>query len=891
LGELKKETLTIDPSSKTARSFSTSYIFNTSGAPSSITYPDGTKLNYQYFSNGNVRQILLDSIGSNFEPLSSLGKMTQFSFTNSISSVYQYDFGGRLTNSKISNAKITFSDKNYSWNGANKLLSINESAVDQVVLSEIFHDEKTAWYDSRGRLNKAKGPYGKIEFQFDSGSNLIQQGKSWYSYDSSNKHQVSSMEENCKNHYSFIARKCLKKTKDKLTLKYDKNGNIIKRTQNSINLEYTYNPHNELISVKKDSTVINKFSYDAFGRRLYKIDYDTDGNIDYKTLYVSPIYEVLVNLKEGNELHTKYLPGPNGIFAAISSSQITYASSDFSSKSKAEVAKDSLVGTGNPQANTTLFFHHDHIGSNTIVTDINGKKVNQIVYRPYGTIDEENSTGSDNFRPKFASKEWDSETSLYYFGARYQDPKLGRFITPDPAKQFSSPYLYTSGDPLTEIDPDGRFSFSDFVSSVYHIFEAIDPVAHLIIHLVAPHLDHALETGNLGDVEGFVVGALKEAANMSVDIADIALHQALPVLNFIPQAHIPDPFHINPNEELGAGAFELGSLFIPDVGEEEAAARGEIAAERFETEGMSKLENAVSSECGNSFIGSTLIQTKNGLIRIDSLLVGDKVLTKPANNPNSKVSYQTIKKITFGITSEVFIIYLDSTKSITTTKEHPFYVEGKGWTRAKNLKSKDRILSSEKKIIEVQSVNSKIEFNYVYNFEVENSESYFITSDGLWVHNGKFCSMSFNKGTITEKWNRKEIEKRFGKSRAAKMIQDIKFKARRANSIIKNNFNGSVRSVKSKVKTASREYVNKVLKVKKYNGVRDALHKHRPRPFPQDVDELVSRSLGGQTVNEGASYNQAPISSFVNQTHGGTLGGILKGLNGADIFKFAVIIE
>ncbi len=111
-------------------------------------------------------------------------------------------------------------------------------------------------------------------------------------------------------------------------------------------------------------------------------------------------------------------------------------------------------GDGYPVAGETLFFHYDQLGSTTLVTDENANQVSQINYEPYGAI-ANSSTGQDVFRPKFTGKEYDSKSELYYFGARYYDGHLGRFLTPDPARQYFSPYVYGNGDPLSGIDPNG----------------------------------------------------------------------------------------------------------------------------------------------------------------------------------------------------------------------------------------------------------------------------------------------------------------------------------------------------------------------------------------------------------------------------------------------------
>ncbi|MER7665355.1 RHS repeat-associated core domain-containing protein [Streptomyces sp. NPDC096193] len=50
-------------------------------------------------------------------------------------------------------------------------------------------------------------------------------------------------------------------------------------------------------------------------------------------------------------------------------------------------------------------------------------------------------------------------TGLYHYAARYYDPNIGRFTSPDPSGQEKNPYLYAEGDPVNRIDPQGTLSF------------------------------------------------------------------------------------------------------------------------------------------------------------------------------------------------------------------------------------------------------------------------------------------------------------------------------------------------------------------------------------------------------------------------------------------------
>jgi RHS repeat-associated protein len=65
-------------------------------------------------------------------------------------------------------------------------------------------------------------------------------------------------------------------------------------------------------------------------------------------------------------------------------------------------------------------------------------------------------TGSPG-RFTFNGKEYDDgyDFDLYYYGARYMDPALGRFISPDPVNDFLNPYSYVANNPLNRIDPTG----------------------------------------------------------------------------------------------------------------------------------------------------------------------------------------------------------------------------------------------------------------------------------------------------------------------------------------------------------------------------------------------------------------------------------------------------
>ncbi len=132
--------------------------------------------------------------------------------------------------------------------------------------------------------------------------------------------------------------------------------------------------------------------------------------------------------------------------------------------------QDDLVaganGEGYPEAGT-YYFHHNHIGSSSVVTDVAGTEVARAEYKPYGELYQAASPGKDIFRAKFSGKEWDKDSELYYFNARYYDPFTGRFMSADSLLEGGTPrstpafnpYAYANNSPVVYVDPSGHFFF------------------------------------------------------------------------------------------------------------------------------------------------------------------------------------------------------------------------------------------------------------------------------------------------------------------------------------------------------------------------------------------------------------------------------------------------
>ncbi len=223
------------------------------------------------------------------------------------------------------------------------------------------------------------------------------------------------------------------------TYSYDANGNLISKIDSAGNkTTFSYDSENELIGASMPSGVSAVYKYDALGRRIYK----STGSLPSQTQqFIYDNQNILAILDGNNNLVALFTHGP-GIDEPL------------------EIR----------QANGTEYFlHADGLGSIVAATDINGNLVERTEYESYGqpvfldlrgaspVIESQSFTGSPY---AFTSREWDGESRLYFYRARYYDPLAGRFIQQDPLGLIGGIdfYTYVTGNPVIGHDPLGMFN-------------------------------------------------------------------------------------------------------------------------------------------------------------------------------------------------------------------------------------------------------------------------------------------------------------------------------------------------------------------------------------------------------------------------------------------------
>ena len=107
----------------------------------------------------------------------------------------------------------------------------------------------------------------------------------------------------------------------------------------------------------------------------------------------------------------------------------------------------------------TFFYHSDHLGSTSYITDDHANITQYDAYLPYGELLVDEHSSSEDLPYKFNGKQFDEETGLYYYGARYMNPVTSLWYGMDALTEKYpnvTGYCYTFNNPIKLLDPDGN---------------------------------------------------------------------------------------------------------------------------------------------------------------------------------------------------------------------------------------------------------------------------------------------------------------------------------------------------------------------------------------------------------------------------------------------------
>ncbi|MCA9501056.1 MAG: hypothetical protein KC588_17820 [Nitrospira sp.] len=324
------------------------------------------------------------------------GRLATIAYPNGVTTAYGYDTKGRLNAlSHTSGANPSFASFGYTYNPVGNILQI----LDQVTPAET----RSHTYDALQRL-KAGGTTGNSET---------------YDYDLVGNRTTSFLSST---HTHNDLNRLLED--DQFTYTYDNNGNLITKTSKATSAvtTYSWDAQDQLIQINLPNSTTVTYKYDGLGRRIEK---NVAGSI---TRYVYDGQDILLEYDGTNTFSARYSHGDQVDQPLILQK----------------------AGLG------FLYYHSNHQGSITHLTNSSGTVANSYVYDSYG---RRLNVFESVVQPySYTGREFDGESGLYYYRARYLDAQTGRFLSEDPIGfdgGDSNLFNYLYNNPLNLEDPFG----------------------------------------------------------------------------------------------------------------------------------------------------------------------------------------------------------------------------------------------------------------------------------------------------------------------------------------------------------------------------------------------------------------------------------------------------
>ena len=651
-------------------------------------------------------------------------KYVESSSGSSHSVQYGYDDINNLT-SLVETINGTAHTTSYAYDDDNRLTTVTNGSV-----------SKTYGYDAYSRVSGRTTKYGTSTILTDTLTYMIPMSNQ------GTTGQVGSLRSQAAGYDVTY------------TYNYDGNGNILYISDGTNTTLYAYDSANQLI--RENNQAANKtwvWTYDDGGNITSRTEYPySTGGLGTATSTVNYTYDTswgdlltgyngqtissdtIGNMlsdgtwtytwEHGRELATMsngtttwtYTYNADGMRTSRSNGTTAYNYVyNGSSLSQMTVGSDTLYfayDASTPMSVTyngsTYYYVTNLQGDVTAILNTAGAPVVTYTYDAWGNILSANGTMADSLGTlnplRYRSYVYDIETGLYYLQSRYYDPELGRFINADiyaatgQGLLGNNMFAYCGNNPANRSDLSGE--------AWWHWAAAAAVVAVAAVAVVA----------TAGGAAGAIV-AITAVAN-GVAVSSTATTVAAGVF-------------IGSSTALAISAY--GAYVEADSADEFADYGASALVSTVVGGGIGGVA-AYNLPGHNCFIAGTLVQTDDGTIPIEDLRPGDYVLAW--DEETETVGPKPVVETYVNETNELIHVYVNG-EEIITTPTHPFYSPVKGWTDAVRLRAGDILVLVNGEYVVVEKIQHEILERpiTVYNFQVEDYHTYFITEIGILVHN------------------------------------------------------------------------------------------------------------------------------------------------------------
>ncbi len=536
LGNLARTTRTINPlrPSDRIRTFETTFEFDVFGRVLSMVYPDGETLEYAYDRGGLLKGARGNRPATKWDPAQyetylekllydEFGQRVRMRVGNGVVSEYRYEpLTRRLAALHTQKPGSRLLQKlSYEYDLVGNVLGV-KNALGEADPSHAGDVTFKYAYDDLHRLTYAHG-------ETKSRPSTLDTFTSSFTYSDIHNMMTNAQEHHVlhgptgggeypphTNHafeYTYAGKGPHQATRIGDTwLVYDENGNTLRECRDPADSTCTARPshlrrfywteENRLDAViDAGGRHITKFFYDAAGERIAKLGRGGESITVGQFWAMKGRRAATKHVFAGTtRLASKLLPPPGwddvprGPPPGGETTTIT-ASADNDNgcdPSNYQPQKCAILPGGDPVLNDyyayakvrpeTYYYHPDHLGSTSWVTDQSARVHERVEYFPYGEVwrDPRSDIGASPVKGQrflFTGKELDEETGLYYFGARYYDPVRTRWISSDPLlfkgveKATGTPallslYGYALQHPLGYVDPTGEEPVQNRVGNV-----------------------------------------------------------------------------------------------------------------------------------------------------------------------------------------------------------------------------------------------------------------------------------------------------------------------------------------------------------------------------------------------------------------------------------------